>query len=182
MRQWIGAAAVVSMILGACGAGAQDATPMTPTANIAVSAFEGFGTGQVRVGDTAGERVLDVWVAATDSHRRQGLMYVADPALEGRDGMAFWFPTMTQGGFWMRNTQLPLTIVFVDDEGRVVTIADMQPCPDTDVTCPVTRPTGPFLWALEIPTSRWRAIGLTSDSVLTLITANLEPGGRNLNR
>lgn len=187
MRSQAVAVALAFLTLAACGSGVNDATPATPaaptapTASVVSSAFEGFGTGQVGVADTTGERRLNVWLAATDSQRRQGLMYVADAGLEGRDGMAFWFPTMTQGGFWMRNTKLPLTIVFVDDEGRVVSIADMQPCPDTDVTCPVTRPNGPFLWALEVPTSRWPAMGISSDAVLTLITANLEPDGRNLN-
>jgi uncharacterized protein len=182
MRPQIIVAAVAFMTLAACGSGTPDTGSTTTTTTTAVvpSAFAAFDTGDVVVVDDAGERRLSVWLAATETQRQQGLMNVVDAGLEGRDGMAFWFPTATQGGFWMRNTRLPLTIVFVDDEGAVVSIAEMQPCPDTDVDCPVTRPTGPYRWALEVPTSRWPSAGISPDSVLTLIAANLEPGGRNL--
>jgi hypothetical protein len=95
-------------------------------------------------------------------------MEVTDPDLEGRAGMAFWFDRPTEGGFWMRNTRLALTIVFVDDAGGVVTIAPMVPCPDSEPDCPVTRPTGTYRWALEVPTERWDALGLDATSVLRL--------------
>jgi uncharacterized membrane protein (UPF0127 family) len=180
MRPQIIAAAVAFMTLAACGSGAADTGSPTTTTSGEPSAFAAFDTGAVMVVDGTGERRLSVWVAATEPQRQQGLMNVVDAELEGRAGMAFWFPTTTQGGFWMRNTRLPLTIVFVDDEGGVVSIAEMQPCPDTDPDCPVTRPSGPYRWALEVPTSRWPSAGISPDSLLTLIATNLEPGGRNL--
>ena len=104
-------------------------------------------------------------------------MEVADPALEGRDGMAFWFPGVAEGGFWMRNTFLPLTIVFVGEDGAVVSIAEMVPCPDSKTDCPVTRPGVGYRWALEVPTARWAEVGIDDTSILTLILDDVSATG-----
>ncbi len=95
-------------------------------------------------------------------------MEVTDVDLEGRLGMAFWFDAPTQGGFWMRNTRLPLTIAYVAEDGSVVSTAEMVPCPDTEVSCPVTRPDGPYRWALEVPTARWAEAGISPGATLIL--------------
>lgn len=145
-----------------------DTTAPPPSISAWVSAFAQFDTATVVVRDAVGERALEVWLAADEPQRQRGLMEVTNPALEGREGMAFWFDAPTEGGFWMRNTRLPLTIVFVDDDGGVVSIATMEPCPDTEARCPVTRPAGPYRWALEVPTSRWAEVGIDPASTLVL--------------
>jgi uncharacterized membrane protein (UPF0127 family) len=154
-----------------------DATTVTTADSTTDAALsERFGVGDVVV-ESDGQRRLPVWLAADDRQRQRGLMEVTDPALAGRVGMAFWFPAPTTGGFWMRNTRLPLTIVFVGDDGAVVSRADMVPCPDDWVNCPVTRPAGPYRWALEVPTSRWEELGLDGVGRLRLEVGNLNATG-----
>ena len=64
------------------------------------------------------------------------------------DGMLFTFDADTSGGFWMKDTLLPLDIAFFDSEGGFVDGFVMEPC-DTD-DCPTYFPGGPYRYALEM--------------------------------
>ena len=50
-------------------------------------------------------------------------------------GMVFVFEDKSQHCFWMRNTLIPLSIAFIDDDGTIVSIADMAPKSEAS-TCP----------------------------------------------
>lgn len=149
--------------LGSSSTGSGEASPSTEVPEGPLAA--GFGRGSVRVDD--GVEHL-VWIADDDTRRARGLMDVNDAGLEGRAGMAFLFPGDTTGGFWMRNTRLPLDIVFVDAQGAVVAIESMVPCADSDPRCPVTRPEAPYRWALEVPSGRLAALGVDESSRLEI--------------
>lgn len=65
--------------------------------------------------------------------------------------MMFQFDEPTLGGFWMRNTPLPLSIAFFDHDGTFVQADDMAPCGDQD-DCPVHGPGGTaYRYAVEVP-------------------------------
>ncbi len=96
---------------------------------------------------TIGESELLVAVADTGATRRQGLMNVAD--LLDLDGMLFVFAQDTDGGFWMKDTLLPLDIAFFAADGTYVDGFAMEPC--TTVDCPTYRPTGRYRYAVEVP-------------------------------
>ena len=98
-----------------------------------------------------------VLLADTSAERSQGLMGKED--LGGYDGMLFEFPSDTQGGFWMKDTLIPLSIAFFDSEGHVVDFFDMDPCPPETATCPSYTPDSPYRRALEVPQGdlpRWQ--------------------------
>ncbi|MGZ8255725.1 MAG: DUF192 domain-containing protein [Burkholderiaceae bacterium] len=74
---------------------------------------------------TAGIHVITAEAATTDPTRRVGLMH--RERLAPNHGMLFVFGDKSQQCFWMRNTPLPLTVAFIEDDGTIVQLADMAP-------------------------------------------------------
>jgi uncharacterized protein len=80
----------------------------------------------------AGMYLLDVQLALTAEQRQIGLMWRKD--MPQHEGMLFVFEQPATQCFWMRNTLLPLTAAFLDDDGTIVNLADMKPQND-DTHC-----------------------------------------------
>ncbi|MES2126013.1 MAG: DUF192 domain-containing protein [Pseudomonadota bacterium] len=79
-----------------------------------------FGTTEL----TTGIHLIKAEVAATDPQRQQGLMfreYMANNA-----GMVFVFDTPNTQCMWMKNTLIPLSVAFIDADGKIINIEDMQ--------------------------------------------------------
>lgn len=77
---------------------------------------------------TAGMHRLDVQLAQTPEQRQIGLMWRKDMPVH--EGMLFVFEQAATQCFWMRNTLIPLTAAFLEDDGTIVNLADMQPQSD----------------------------------------------------
>ena len=73
----------------------------------------------------AGMHIIQAEVAQTAEQRGIGLMH--RPKMGTNDGMLFVFDTAAEQCFWMKNTLLPLSIAFLDEQGGVVNIEDMAP-------------------------------------------------------
>lgn len=99
-------------------------------ANSAASAQPNPGPqlGLPRTQLTAGMHRLDVQLAQTPEQRQIGLMWRKDMPVH--EGMLFVFEQASTQCFWMRNTLIPLTAAFVEDDGTIVNLADMQPQSD----------------------------------------------------
>lgn len=82
-------------------------------------------------------------VAATDASRNHGLMHRT--SLPPDQGMLFVFQQPASQCFWMKNTPLPLSIAFIDPQGIILNITDMQPY-STAAHCS----SGAALYALEM--------------------------------
>lgn len=78
-----------------------------------------------RMALTAGFHRIEVEVAADQNNRMQGLMQRR--VMGANQGMLFVFPQAARHCMWMRNTFLPLSVAFLDEEGRILNIEDMQP-------------------------------------------------------
>lgn len=78
----------------------------------------------------AGFHRIEAEVAATNPARMQGLMHRR--AMPDQRGMLFVFPQNAQHCMWMKNTFLPLSVAFLDEEGRITNIEDMQPQTETN--------------------------------------------------
>lgn len=74
---------------------------------------------------SAGMYVIRAEVAADQQSRQQGLMY--RKSMPANAGMLFVFEQKAGHCFWMKNTELPLSIAFLADDGTIVNIEDMQP-------------------------------------------------------
>lgn len=81
---------------------------------------------QLKVADlSVGMFRIQAEVADNQSARMTGLMN--RKSMPQHAGMLFVFEQPARHCFWMKNTFLPLSIAFIDDAGKIVNIADMQP-------------------------------------------------------
>jgi uncharacterized membrane protein (UPF0127 family) len=84
-------------------------------------------------------------LALTSSQQQRGLMFRKKAPV---DGMLFVFRRATSGGFWMKNTLVPLTIVYFDTAGRRVRRMSMTPCRKDP--CRIYDPGRQYRYALEL--------------------------------
>jgi len=89
------------------------------------------------------EKEIWVEVVRTPEERAQGLM--GRKHLGEDEGMLFIFEKEDYHSFWMKNTLIPLSIAFIDREGKILRIADMEP-----LTLDSHPPPKPILYALEM--------------------------------
>lgn len=119
--------------------------------------LEGFEVQDVQVGN----RSLLLAIADNPSLRQQGLMEVTD--LGDLDGMLFFW-RHDGDAFWMKDTLIPLDIVWFNEDGTFKGRDSMEPC--TADPCPTYQPDNlDFRYAIEAPpgTLDW----ITSDTVIT---------------
>jgi hypothetical protein len=74
---------------------------------------------------TAGIHLITAEVANSDPTRMRGLMF--RESLAPNHGMLFIFDSKATHCMWMRNTRVPLSVAFVEDDGEIVNIEDMAP-------------------------------------------------------
>jgi len=92
---------------------------------------------------SAGFYRIEAEVAADQANRMQGLMQRR--SMPANQGMLFVFPQADRHCMWMRNTLLPLSVAFLDEQGRILNIEDMKPQTDTSHCA-----AGPARFALEM--------------------------------
>jgi len=107
--------------------------------------------------------VVRVEVAADDPTRAQGLMY-RDQVGPDR-GMIFLFPQSGDYPFWMKNTLIPLDMIWIDDQKRIAHIAhDVQPCKADP--CPSVPPNASARYVLEVAAGVAARHGLANGQTL----------------
>jgi uncharacterized membrane protein (UPF0127 family) len=91
---------------------------------------------------TVGMHVIQAELAQTPEQRSTGLMF--RKTMGTNDGMLFAFEEPGQQCFWMKNTLIPLSVAFLDGEGRILNVLDMEP-----QTLDTHTSAGPALYAIE---------------------------------
>lgn len=137
MQRMVALVLAVTLMAAACGsttragdqstAGAPPKAAVSPASALPVLTFQTAANGSVP---------LAVEVADEPFLEQCGLMHRTE--LPENQGMIFIFPIDGQGGFWMRNTLIPLSIAYVAADGTIVTILEMQPVPGPGYTPFVT--------------------------------------------
>lgn len=132
----LGALSLMSLAFSAC---ATDATSTIP----------------LRIGP----HLVQAEVASTPPQRERGLMNRT--GLPANTGMLFVFERADRHCFWMKNTPLPLSIAFIDEQARIVSLADMAPH-TTTLHCPPIA----IRYALEVTRNGFQQRGITPGTVV----------------
>jgi uncharacterized membrane protein (UPF0127 family) len=101
----------------------------------------------------AGMHLIRAEVAADFSTRARGLMH--RKGLAPNAGMLFIFDAPGDQCMWMKNTYIPLSVAFIDAQGTIINIADMQP--HSEQTHCAARPA---LYALEMAQGWFKERGI----------------------
>lgn len=110
-----------------------------------------------------GKHVVEVEVAATRDQRTRGLMWRTELA-EGR-GMLFVFPNESQLSFWMKNTLIPLDMIFIRSDFSIAGIVERAE-PRTMVSRSPGRQQS--MYVLEVPAGWSEKVGLKNGLKVTI--------------
>jgi uncharacterized membrane protein (UPF0127 family) len=148
------AAAAVAMV--ACGAAPRSPDHPTPTPSTVAGPRVQMPSGAA----------YSVELALTPEEQTLGLMF--RESLPERTGMLFLFPETAPHHFWMKNTMIPLDMIWMDDSGGVVFIsANTPPCKADP--CPNYGPDGPVRTVLEIAGGKAEKEGVRVGTVLKVM-------------
>jgi len=112
------------------------------------------------------EHCFLVELARNDFERARGLMFRASLAAD--QGMLFIFDSQGEYPFWMKNTQIPLDIIWIDEDRKVVFIsADTSPC--LQATCESIDPQKLAKYVLELNGGAAQKIGLEMGDQLSFL-------------
>jgi hypothetical protein len=115
-----------------------------------------------------GSHRLHVEIADTNEKRARGLMFRR--SLAKNTGMLFIFPGSDVLTFWMKNTLIPLSIGFFDQDKTLLGTAEMVPAPLGSISPPTTSSPGPARYALEMPAGWFRTNGVKTGARFRFIS------------
>ncbi|GAB5380928.1 MAG: DUF192 domain-containing protein [Aliiglaciecola sp.] len=114
-----------------------------------------FERAKVQVNDI----VLDVEYALTFEQRATGLMY--RQSLCTNCGMLFKYSRPRIAGMWMKNTNIPLDVAFIDEHGKIIDIKAMQPHDLTSISS-----SKEVLYALEMNQGWFKSNGVEVGQIM----------------
>ena len=106
-----------------------------------------------------GERSFTVEIADDRSERAAGLMF--RETMDYDHGMLFVFSETKEVGFWMKNTPMPLDIIFVGEDGRVRATLPGEPFSEASIS-----PGGPIRFVLELKRGTAQKAGIKDGDMM----------------
>jgi uncharacterized membrane protein (UPF0127 family) len=112
-----------------------------------------------------GGSIIQAELANTPQKRAEGLMYREH--LADDRGMLFTFSQAETWVFWMKNTKIPLDLIWINEKKQIVHMEQRVPiCTRTDDSCPQYRPNEGALYVLELAAGRAEELKLQRGSKL----------------
>jgi uncharacterized membrane protein (UPF0127 family) len=111
------------------------------------------------------EKCFDVEIAEDDLEREEGLMF--REVLREDSGMLFVFPDEDKYGFWMKNTLIPLDIIWIDENKKVIAIKE-NALPCEEEPCEIYVIDEKVLYVLEINAGLTEKLGVEVGDNVTL--------------
>ena len=118
--------------------------------------------GIVEIASTGGQHRFTVEIADEAAERSRGLMFREH--LDPDAGMLFIYPRAQFASFWMKNTYIPLDMLFIADDGTIMQIAPQVP----PHTLESVRSESPVRAVLEINGGRAADLGIAVGDRVTL--------------
>ena len=112
-----------------------------------------------------GGAIIQAELADTPQKRATGLMY--RERLDADRGMLFMFTQAQAWVFWMKNTKIPLDLIWMNEKKQIIHMEQNVPiCTRTDDSCPQYRPNEGALYVLELAAGRAERLKLQRGSKL----------------
>ncbi len=145
---WI-ASLIVAALLAGCGEAGGSGADQEAERPQPISTGQEVRTSQIRIGGVE----VTAEIADNQELRAEGLMN--RDSLAANHGMLFVYGTAEVRSFWMRNTRIPLDIAFIDANGVIINIEQMEPQSDQNYFSQ-----GPMMYALEMDQGWFEANGV----------------------
>jgi hypothetical protein len=126
------------------------------------------GSGLPTVDMKIGSGNYHLEIAADEYARARGLM--ERDSMPAGNGMIFVFDTDTNDPFWMHNTRIPLDILFIDHNGKVISVQTMKPYDESN-----TLPGGMYRYAIELNAGATAKNGVKTGDIVQIPPAALHP-------
>ena len=123
---------------------------------------------QVLINNGKEDIIINVQIADDNEERVQGLMFIEK--LDENGGMLFIFEKEDYQAFWMKNTLIPLDMIFINDELQIVDIKNAIPCKQDP--CNVYTSNQPARYVLEINEGFAAKNSIDKDDKITLKLEN----------
>lgn len=101
---------------------------------------------------------VELWVMDSENKREEGMMFLTDKEVRNDQGMLFVFPgpqSDPKHGFWMHNTVLPLDIIYIAQDKKVINVQAGKPFDDKNLPAAAA-----FQYVIELKQGQAKALGI----------------------